>query len=123
MKRFAPLTVLLALLLMLSACGASALDEDAPPAADSPTLEELCGTDYQDYIIKTITMQMGNRMDKTPGVVYYPIADDAPLTDYAAIDGTTDFTVDEDGNVVILFPAGTVTDEANGEQSFRIPRP
>ena len=68
-------------------------------------------------------MQMGNRMDKTPEVTYYPITEKAPLTDYAAIDETMDFLVDEDGNIVILFPAGSVTDEANGEQSFRIPRP
>ena len=68
-------------------------------------------------------MQMGNRMDKDPAVVYFPIAEKAPLTDYAASDETTDFRLDEDGNVVILFPAGTVTDECHGEQSFRIPRP
>ncbi len=101
MKRSAPLTVLLALLLVLTACGA----------------------DYQDYIIETITMQMGNRLGKTPDIVYFPIADQAPLTDYAAIDEATDFSVDEDGNIVILFPAGTVTDEVNGEQSFCIPHP
>ena len=68
-------------------------------------------------------MQMENRMGKTPDVVYFPIADSAPLTDYVPIDETTDFTVDEEGHIVILFPAGTVTGEANGEQSFRIPRP
>ena len=33
------------------------------------------------------------------------------------------YTKDEDGNIVILFPAGTVTDESHGEQSFRIPKP
>lgn len=126
MKRFfVPLTSLLALLLMLTACSAAALqaEESAAPADESATLEELCGADYQEYIIETITMQMGNRMDKTPDVVYFPITEHAPLTDYATIDETTDFTVDEDGNIVVLFPAGTVTDEANGEQSFRIPRP
>ena len=125
MKRFASLAALLALLLMLTACSAAAtqIGESAPPADESATLEELCGADYQDYIIKTITMQMGNRMDKTPDVVYFPIADHAPLTNYVAIDETTDFTVDEEGHIVILFPAGTVSSEANGEQSFRIPRP
>ena len=125
-KHFAPLAALLALLLVLTACGAadSQPPEDAVPAKESTaTLEELCGSDYQSYIIETITMQMGNRMDKTPDVVYFPIADNAPLTDYAAIDETTDFTVDGDGNIVVLFPAGNVTDEAHGEQSFRIPRP
>ena len=122
MKHFASLAALLALLLTLAAYGA-APKADETPSEGSATLEELCGADYQDYITKTITMQMGNRMDKTPDVVYFPIADNAPLTNYVAIDETTDFTVDEDGNVVILFPAGTVTDEANGEQSFRIPRP
>lgn len=129
MKRFfAPLTALLTLLLMLSACSAGAVQagESAAPAekpAESATLEELCGEDYQAYIIETITMQMGNRMDKTPDVRYFPIAEHAPLTDYVAIDETTDFAVDDDGHIVIYFPAGTVTEEANGEQSFRIPRP
>ena len=122
MKRFASLSALLALLLMLAACGAAPKANETP-AEGSATLEELCGADYQDYIIKTITMQMGNRMDKTPDVVYFPIREKAPLTDYVAIDETTDFTVDEEGHIVILFPAGSVTDEANGEQSFRIPRP
>ena len=126
MKHFVPLAALLALLLVLAACGAA--DSQSLAAADpakesTATLEELCGSDYQSYIIETITMQMGNRMDKTPDVVYFPIREKAPLTDYVSIDETTDFTVDEEGHIVILFPAGTVTDEANGEQSFRIPRP
>ena len=125
MKRFfAPLAALLALLLMLSACSAAAIQTGESTTPDSSaTLEELCGEDYQTYIIEAITMQMGNRMDKTPDVVYFPIREKAPLTDYVSIDETTDFTVDEEGHIVILFPAGTVTDEANGEQSFRIPRP
>ena len=74
------------------------------------------------YVTETITMQMGNRMEKDPEVRYYPIEDNAPLSDYVAIDETTKFDVDEEGNPVIYFPAGTVTDEANGEQSFRIPK-
>ena len=122
MKRFTLLTVLLTLLWTLSACGAAPQAEKIT-VEDPATLEGLCGADYQDYIADTITMQMENRMDKTPDVVYFPIADSAHLTDYVPIDETTDFTVDEEGHIVILFPAGTVTDEANGEQSFRIPRP
>ena len=128
MNRLAPLATLLALLLALSACGA-APQEEAPPAGDSSpaeeavTLEDLYGADYQAYFIDTITMQMGNRMDKDPDVVYYPIAEKAPLTEYAAIDETTAFQLEENGNLVILFPAGTVTDESHGQQSFRIPRP
>ena len=122
MKRFTLLTVLLTLLWTLSACG-TAPQAEKITVEDPATLEGLCGADYQDYIADTITMQMENRMDKTPDVVYFPIADSAPLTYYVPIDETTDFTVDEEGHIVILFPAGTVTDEANGEQSFRIPRP
>lgn len=122
--------------LLLSGCAASAADgqeesvppaqEETPPAAqdtsEEPTLEDLLGEDYVSYLTETITMQMGNRMEKDPDVRYYPIEDNAPLTDYVAIDETTAFQVDEEGNPVILFPAGTVTDEANGEQSFRIPK-
>ena len=123
MKHRFPLAVLLALLLLLTGCGRQTPEAQPAPAEDEVTLESLCGEDYQSYLIDTITMQMENRMDKTPDVVYFPIADSAPLTDYVPIDETTDFTVDEEGHIVILFPAGTVTDEANGEQSFRIPRP
>lgn len=122
--------------LLLSGCAASAADgqeESAPPAqeqtppaaqetSEEPTLEDLLGEDYVSYLTETITMQMGNRMEKDLDVRYYPIEDNAPLTDYVAIDETTAFQVDEEGNPVILFPAGTVTDEANGEQSFRIPK-
>lgn len=112
-------------MLLLSACTAEATDGDPAPAAEEqtePTLEDLLGEDYVSYLTETITMQMGNRMEKDPEVRYYPIEDSAPLTDYVAIDETTAFEVDEEGNPVILFPAGTVTDEANGEQSFRIPK-
>ncbi len=123
MKRLVSLSALLALLLMLAGCSAAASQPTERPADETTTLEELCGADYQAYITKTIEMQMGNRMDKTPEVTYFPITDSAPLTDYVAIDETTSFYVDEDGNIVIQFPAGTVTDAANGEQSFRIPHP
>ena len=137
MKKNRSLLCLLALLCaLLSACAASAADSETPdaspqadqtpPAAqetsEEPTLEALLGEDYVSYLTETITMQMGNRMEKAPDVRYYPIEDNAPLTDYVAIDETTAFEVDEEGNPVILFPAGTVTDEANGAQSFRVPK-
>ena len=118
-------------MLLLTACTAEVTGGDPAPAAEEqteqtwqaePTLEDLLGEDYVSYLTETITMQMGNRMEKDPEVRYYPIEDSAPLTDYVAIDETTAFEVDEEGNPVILFPAGTVTDEANGEQSFRIPK-
>lgn len=121
-------------MLLLTACAAEATGGDPAPAAEEqteqtgqaeqaePTLEDLLGEDYVSYLTETITMQMSNRMEKDPEVRYYPIEDSAPLTDYVAIDETTAFEVDEEGNPVILFPAGTVTDEANGEQSFRIPK-
>ena len=86
MKHLASLAALLALLLTLTACGASAPPApEEPPASQEPTLETLCGTDYQSYITETITMQMENRMNKTPDIPYFPIVDGAPLTDYAAM--------------------------------------
>lgn len=123
MKHLVSLSALLALVLMLTGCSAAASQPAEEPADEPVTLEELCGTDYQSYITETIEMQMGNRMDKAPEVTYFPITDKAPLTGYVAIDETTSFYVGKDGNIVIQFPAGTVTDAANGEQSFRIPRP
>ena len=133
------ITALLALwlcMLLLTACGAPAAEQDGeasdPPQESEPasetdgqedaTLEELLGEDYVTYVTETVTLQMGNRMEKDPEVRYFPIEDDAPLSDYVTIDETTKFEVDEEGNPVIFFPAGTVTDEANGEQSFRIPQ-
>ena len=92
-------------------------------AAGADTLESLCGVNYPSYIVETITMQMENRMEKTPEVIYFPIQENRPLTDYVPIDETTAFTLDEDGSIVISFPAGSITDAANGEQSFRLPRP
>lgn len=135
------LLTLLLCMLLLTACGASGeenggtapetppQESTAAPETEEPsaqqedvTLEELLGEDYVNYLTETITMQMGNRMEKDPEVRYFPIEDNAPLSDYVTIDETTKFEVDEEGNPVIYFPTGTVTNEANGEQSFRIPK-
>lgn len=80
--RLAP--VLLVLLLALTACAAPAASRtpetpnapetteapSEPLPAGEPTLEELCGADYQTYLTETITMQMENRMEKNPEVHY-----------------------------------------------------
>ena len=130
------LVVLMLLLgmLLLTACAAEATGGDPAPAAEEqteqtgqaeqaePTLEDLLGEDYVSYLTETITMQMGNRMDKTPDVRYFPIEEQRPLSDYVSIDEQTKFEVDENGNPVIFFPAGTVTDAEHGEQSFIIPK-
>ena len=133
-NRLQAMALLLLCMLFLTACGASAAEQDGeatePPPQESTaapeqgnvTLEELLGEDYVTYLTETITMQMGNRMEKNPDVRYFPIEDNAPLSDYVTIDEATKFEVDEDGNPVIFFPAGTVTDEDNGEQSFIIPK-
>ena len=67
------LLTLLCSMLLLSACTAEAAagEDTAAPAAEEqtePTLESLLGEDYVDYLTETITMQMGNRMDKDPEV-------------------------------------------------------
>lgn len=124
MKRALLPAALLCLLFLLTACGAQSGSGGETSAGEAKvTLESLCGEHYQSYITETITMQMENRMEKTPEVVYFPVEEHAPLTDYAVIDETTVFEADETGTVVIFFPAGAVTDTVNGEQSFRIPLP
>ncbi|MDD3347686.1 DUF3298 domain-containing protein [Oscillibacter sp.] len=125
-RRLLLTSAVLCLLLLLSACKTAPKppqETSQETSQETETLETLCGEDYQTYLADTILMQMGNRMEKTPEVRYFPIEENAPLTDYAAIDETTAFHVNEKGNVVITFPAGTVTDEANGEQSFIVARP
>ena len=123
------LLVLVCLLFLLSACGDAAPpsesgpDDPAPSEPKEETLKALPGEDYRTYIVDTITMQMENRMDKTPDEVFYPIADSAPLTDYVVIDENTPFSQDEEGNITLTFEAGAVTDTENGAQSFRIPLP
>lgn len=126
----ASLLLLACLLLTLSACGSSNTPSDAespdpaPEETQEETLETLCGEDYVTYIVDTITMQMENRMEKTPEVVFFPIEEDAPLTDYVTIDASTPFTLDEeDGSITLTFDAGMVTDAENGAQSLRIPLP
>lgn len=130
LHRTASLLLLACLLLTLSACGSSDTPSDvespdsAPEETQEETLETLCGEDYVTYIVDTITMQMENRMEKTPEVVFFPIEEDAPLTDYVTIDASTPFTPDEeDGSITLIFDAGMVTDVENGAQSFRIPLP
>lgn len=130
LHRTASLLLLACLLLTLSACGSSDTPSDvespdsAPEETQEETLETLCGEDYVTYIVDTITMQMENRMEKTPEVVFFPIEEDAPLTDYVTIDASTPFTLDEeDGSITLTFDAGLVTDAENGAQSFRIPLP
>ena len=112
--------------MLLSACGAAQASQPSVEEDPAPSTQEtfsICRRPLaQHYLTETITMQMGNRMEKNPDVRYYPIEDNAPLSDYVTIDETTEFEIDEEGNPVILFPAGTVTDEAHGEQSFRIPK-
>ena len=135
--RLQAMALLMLCMLFLTACGASAAgQEETPPQGSAAsaeteepaaergdaTLADLLGEDYVTYLTETITMQMGNRMEKDPEVRYYPIEDNAPLSDYVTIDENTEFGLDEEGNPVIFFPAGTVTDEAHGEQSFRIPK-
>lgn len=86
----------------------------------SDTLEALLGKDYAQILTETVTTQMENRMRKDPDVQYYPIADKAPLSNYVSIGKETAFEIDNDGCLVILFPAGTVTSADNGMQRFRI---
>lgn len=95
---------------------------ELPKEVEKLTLEDLLGQDYIDYIAETITMNMENRMNKTPEVEYYPVVEQRPVTDYVTIDENLPFEVNESGDVVITFAAGTLTDESNGEQSFILPR-
>lgn len=90
--------------------------------AEPKTLEALLGEDYASYLTKVITMQMENRMEKNPEISFYPIRDSAPLTDYVSIGEETLYEVDAEGYLVVSFPAGKVTEEANGVQQFRIQR-
>lgn len=84
------------------------------------TLEDLLGESYVQFLTDTITMQMENRMEKNPDVEYYPIVDNAPLNNYAEIGEKTQFELDDEGYLTILFPAGAVTAAEHGEQHFRV---
>ena len=103
------------------ASSAAVSQETASSETEAQTLESLLGSDYVDYISETILMNMENRMDLEPEVEYYPVVNDAPLTDYMTIDENLPFEVNEDGDVVITFDAGVVADESHGEQFFILP--
>lgn len=103
------------------ASSAAVSQETASSETEAQTLESLLGSDYVDYISETILMNMENRMDLEPEVEYYPVVNDAPLTDYVTIDENLPFEVNEDGDVVITFDAGVVADKSHGEQFFILP--
>lgn len=86
------------------------------------TLKTLLGEDYVELLTDTITMQMENRMSRNPHVLYYPVSEKAPLSDYVTIGADTPFEVDAQGYLVVAFPAGAVADAGLGEQRFRIVR-
>ena len=86
------------------------------------TLETLLGEDYVELLTDTITMQMENRMSRNPHVLYYPVSEKAPLSDYVTIGADTPFEVDAQGYLVVAFPAGAVADAGLGQQRFRIAR-
>lgn len=124
----------LLLLILLSLCagalcriGVFLLEKPFEPSETVQTeapdpLEELLGEDYREFLTQTITMQMENRMVKDPDIRYYPIAEQAPLSDYIQIGKDTAFEIDQEGYLVIIFPAGTVADAGHGEQRFRVTR-
>lgn len=96
-----------------------------PPEAVSqspPELERLLGENYISFLSDTILMQMGNRMQKDSSVRFYPIDDRKPLNTYCPIGPNTEYLVDEDGYLVILLPAGAVTEAEHGVQRFRVAR-
>ena len=116
-------------LCVLLCLGQRLCQRKTPPVLEAPieteskpalTLESLLGEDYVQFVTDTITMQMENRMVKNPEVRFYPVEDQAPLSNYIAINEQTQFELGEDGYLVILFPAGTVTDPTHGEQRFRV---
>lgn len=130
----------LCLVLSLGACGAPSVQESLPPAStssvgsvdsagsvnsaeDTVFLADIYGDDYVSFVTDTLTMQMENRMEKTPERVYFPVQEQKPLSDYVTIDETTEFYVNEDGNTVVVLPAGSVTDADAGIQEFIVPKP
>ena len=105
------------------ASSAAVSQETASSETEAQTLESLLGSDYVDYISETILMNMENRMDLEPEVEYYPVVNDAPLTDYVTIDEHLPFEVNQDGDRVINFDAGVVADTGRCEEFFILAAP
>ncbi|QNL44776.1 DUF3298 domain-containing protein [Oscillibacter hominis] len=134
MKRIPALFPLALALLLLAACGpapsgsasqnaASLASSQGDGSSEPATLAELYGEDYAEFIGDTIEMQMGNRMEKNPDIKYFPITEEKPLTEYVSIDDSTEFHLSDDGNPVVVLPAGSVTSETFGAQEFILPKP
>lgn len=128
-KRIFGILLIILCLCILIPLGSRILSRPETPASTAPTetedaqtLEALLGADYVQFLTDTITMQMENRMDKDPEIQYYPIAQNAPLSDFSPIGENTQFELDGEGYLTIIFPAGTVTAPEHGEQRFRIIR-
>ena len=134
MKRILAIFPLVLTLLLLAACATafsgSTSQSASPPtslqgngSSEPATLAELYGDDYAEFVKDTIEMQMGNRMEKNPDIKYLPITEEKSLTEYISIDDTTEFYLNDDGNPVIVLPAGSVTSETFGAQEFILPKP
>ncbi|MBU5627934.1 RsiV family protein [Oscillibacter sp. MSJ-2] len=134
MKRIPAIFPFVIALLLLAACAPASSGSASQSAAsltapqrdgssESATLAELYGEDYAKFIRDTIEMQMGNRMDKNPDIKYLPITEEKSLTEYVSIDDSTEFYFNDDGNPVIVLPAGSVTSETFGAQEFILPKP
>ena len=123
-KRVIVILLVLIFLCILIPLGIRWIHRETPPVSTNPaqTLEALLGGNYVQFLTDTITMQMENRMDKKPEIRYYPVEQQKALGEYVAIGEETQFEVDDEGYLTIIFPAGTVTELAHGEQRFRIIR-
>lgn len=80
------------------------------------SLKNLLGEDYVELANRSVKMQMKERMEQNPGMVYW--GDD--MGGFTSIDDSTNFYINENGNPVLVFDKYEIAPGAYGIQEFEI---
>ena len=87
-------------------------------------LSDLLGEDWIALCNKEIDKQISERIASDPGLSFYGYGDnDLTGEKFSTIDETTDYYINTDGNVVIVFPEYSIAPGYMGIQEFVIELP
>lgn len=85
------------------------------------TLKDLLGEDAYAYAEKEVRAQIDEKLAADPDLSYWGINDDGYFGEFAGVNETTPFYINEAGNVVISYDKYEIAPGYMGVQEFEIP--